>query len=86
MAAKLGEIAYVDGKPEPLANAGTASGGAVEMHGLLCELRWASFADPEGLMRCTEWLCGKGCLQMKYSLQRGWASEGDLADELTGDE
>jgi hypothetical protein len=37
-------------------------------------------------MRCTEWLSGKGCLPMKYSLQRGSAFGGDLGDELTGDE
>ena len=71
VAAKLGEVPYIDDKPDPAANSYSASGGTMMMHGLLCELRWGNFVDPQGLVTCTKWLCDKGCLQMKYDLNGG---------------
>ena len=69
VAFKLGEVRYLDEKPDPQANALTASGGNISMHGLLCEIRWTSFRDPQGLVRFTKWLCDKGSVQLKYDLQ-----------------
>jgi Zn-dependent protease len=75
VAAKLGEVAYINDKPDPKANCSTASSGVAEMHDLLCELRWTSFGDPQGPVTLTDWLCGKGCLQFKYDLHSGgWLS------------
>jgi hypothetical protein len=82
VAAKLGEVRYINDAPEPEANSYTAWGGAISMHGLLCELRWASFDDPRGLISFTKWLCDKGCLQMKYSLQAGWGNLNGLEEEM----
>jgi len=75
VAAKLGEVPYINDKPDPKANCYTASSGVAEMHDLLCELSWTSFGDPQGLISLTDWLCGKGCLQLKYDLHSGgWLS------------
>lgn len=84
VAAKLGEVPYVNDKPEPKAISYCATSGFAEMHDLLCEVRWTSFGDPQGIVSLTEWLCGKGCLQLKYDLQSGgWASSDE--DEIDTD-
>ena len=85
VAAKLGEIPYTNDKPEPKANSYCASSGIAEMHDLLCELRWSTFSDPQGLVSLTEWLCNKGCLQLKYDLQGGGGWGGSDEDESDTD-
>jgi Zn-dependent protease len=72
VAARLGEIPYLGDNPDPKANADGAVGGAISTHGLLCELRWGTFGDPQGVLTLTRWLDAKGCLQLKYDLQPGW--------------
>jgi len=74
-ASKMGEVRYLNDKPDPKADAYSASSGTFSMHGLLCELRWASFGDPEGLVSLTKWLCSQGCVQLKYDLQAGWGAQ-----------
>ena len=54
------------------------------MHGLLCELRWGSFGEPQGLVGFTKWLCEKGCAQMKYDVQGGWANSQEMEEDLEG--
>jgi Zn-dependent protease len=83
VAAKLGQVRYVNDMPKPEANSYTARGGTISMHGLLCELRGANFEDPRGLITFTKWLCDKGCAQMKYDLQEGWPNWNEL-DEDSG--
>jgi Zn-dependent protease len=75
VAGKLGEVPYGNEKPDPKAASWCATSGIAEMHDLLCEVRWASFSDPQGLVSLTDWLCGKSCLQFKYDLNAGgWVS------------
>ena len=74
-ASKMGEVRYLNDKPDPKADSYSASSGNFSMHGLLCELRWASFGDPEGLVSLTKWLCSQGCVQLKYDLQAGWGTQ-----------
>jgi Zn-dependent protease len=67
--AKLGQIRYLNDTPDPEADSYSGRGGSVSMHGLLCEVRWAFFDDPRGLVAFTQWLCDKSCTQLKYDLQ-----------------
>jgi hypothetical protein len=82
VAAHLGEVRYVDDRPEPKSNSYSAYGGMISMHGLLCEVRWASFAHPQGLVSLTKWLCDKGCSQMKYELMGGGRNIEDAEEDL----
>jgi Zn-dependent protease len=84
VAAKLGQVRYVNDVPEPEANSYAARGGSISMHGLLCEMRAANFNNPRGLITFTEWLCAKGCTQMKYDLQGGWPDFDELDEDSGG--
>ncbi len=84
VAAKLGEVRYVDDKPDTVANSYTASGGTITMHGLLCEVSYANFADPRGMVIFTKWLNDKGCRGFKSHLQGGWMTSEDFGDDLDG--
>lgn len=64
-----------------------ASMGSVSQHGLLVEVSWLTFNEPEiGLPAFIEWLCQQDCKSIKYDLQSnfmafGGYDEGDEMDE-----
>jgi Zn-dependent protease len=84
VAAKLGQVHYVNDMPEPEANSYTARGGSISMHGLLCELQWANFEEPRALITFTKWLCDKGCTQLKYDLEGGWPNFNETDEDSAG--
>jgi Zn-dependent protease len=67
IAALLGPVPRVAGQPDPTEAARGMSFGHVTRTGLLIELGWASFKDTAiGLPALAEWLCAKGCLDLRY--------------------
>ena len=82
VAAKLGEVAYDGDRPDSAADAFGTNSGSATQHGLFLEVRWVGFNDAtRGPAAFTEWLCGKGCRQMRYEFTgAGFAYEGDLSD------
>ena len=50
-----------------------ASSGSVSQDGLVVNVYWVMFNDPEtGLPALIEWLCRQNCGTIKYSLQGGY--------------
>jgi Zn-dependent protease len=72
VAAHLGTAVDCNNSPDRADPRGTAT-GSVSRHGLLVAVHWASFNDvTSGLPTFAQWLCRKGCEDLRYSLDSGF--------------
>ncbi len=62
-----------------------AMSGYASKHGLMLEVRWATFRDPGvGLPALVEWLCAQGCVKLQYDFagSMSFPDSSDLEDAL----
>ena len=65
----LGQVPLENEQPIGKERLEMAQGGFVHRNGLLLSVQFISFTRTDhGLPRMAEWLCGKGCLDVKYSI------------------
>jgi len=78
LATHLGEVLRDEDGPQKSTHHYGATGYAIR-HGLLLEIPWAAFKDAAiGFPALSDWLCQKGCLQMKYDVHPGSSLAGEL--------
>ena len=65
----LGQIPMEGDHPKEQDTLELVHGGFVQCHGLLVSIETLSFMRIDrGLPRLAEWLCGKGCIDVKYAI------------------
>ena len=79
LAARMGQVPLVDGKPAPGSVRYSSSWGSVSRAGLLLRFDGLTFQrHVDGIPAFADWLCSKDCIDVKYQL----ASPENMFDEL----
>lgn len=73
IAVRMGQLALVDGRVTPNDDRFSSRGGSASSEGRTLQLRWISFKRiSEGAPALIDWLCAKGCTDLKYELHSGF--------------
>ncbi len=68
----MGQLPLRDERPALADERYSSQGGSVTRNGLILTFRWLMFRQVfDGAPAFADWLCSKGCIDMRYDLQMG---------------
>jgi hypothetical protein len=78
MARHMGQVPLVDEHPSPSAARYLVQSGGVERKKQRLTISWISFTCvAEGAPALADWLCAKGCTDLRYHFQSGFGENDD---------